>query len=244
MMRALLITAMVVFFAVAPAAAGEPDGTFTKTYDWCAIASPAAVQAGGTARIEVSMHGDPEGAKLACSIIYLGEADAPSSYTIYPPAQDLWNLDGLYVFTVACPQVGDAAEIVPLVFISNDGTWEGRTKHGEGPRFGLEKWCSVSAPHEARRGGWIDLEVSLGLVPAPNLLVVHLVLLHEEGKQVSKLYAAPAAVSESGGEHAFRFELPGAVEASKARPLVFLSPSGRWEDRQLNFDAADVVIDL
>ena len=223
--------------------AGEPEELAVKAHDWCEITAPATVHAGSKARIEVSVHDASVSEKLHCHLYYRNEWGTPTGFVLYPPAQDLKDTNGVHVFSVSFPQVSDAAEIVPLVFISNDGTWEGQTKHGEGPRIGLEKWCSISAPGHAQRGGSLEIEVSLHRVSAPNVLAVNLLLLDENGKKVSEVYTAPADVSASESTHTFLFNLPNSVEASKARPLVFVSPNGKWEDKQLSFEGEDTSID-
>jgi hypothetical protein len=121
------------------------------------------------------------------------------------------------------PRRAGAAAILVLAFA---GTWIVLDRTDRPPR-----WLAVEAPRAAHVGGTFEVRVRLDDAVGPTRVVC---TLHRAGadRRIRGFLASagPPRDVVRGGTHSFVFAVPDRDDMAFVSAIVFLSPTGRWED--------------
>ena len=122
--------------------------------------------------------------------------------------------------------VGRAAAAVGLVLIFA-ATWSILDRSERRPR-----WLVAEAPRTAFAGRPLEIRVTLKEPAGPTRIVC---TLHRAGsdRRLREHIASsgPAREAAGGGIHVFRFEVPDREDLVFVSAIVYVSPTGSWQDR-------------
>ncbi|HOK04530.1 MAG TPA: sugar-binding protein [Victivallales bacterium] len=107
----------------------------------------------------------------------------------------------------------------------------------------LNDWCTVTCPKIMQIGQTISVKVELKGVNAPTTISTHLHYKKTGGEYGGMFaYAPPQQVKEANGTFTFKFKIGVKPDLESAHPMIFLSPTGNWNDKTANVLGPDIPL--